>query len=94
MKMFDSQSSQASGAGIEMIVEGMRGFSELNNLKNKLSAVQGVESVEVLSFESGTATIDVTFKGNAMELASAMESGGMKLKIQKLEATRIKASYR
>ena len=53
-----------------------------------------VDNVEVLDFEGGDATIDITFKGNAMEFASVMEANGVKLKIQKLEATRIKAEHR
>lgn len=91
--MFARKSPSASGAGIEMIVQGIRGFSQLNGLKTQLSRVPGVQDVEVLNFEGGSATIDVTFKGNAMELAAAMEGNGVKLKINKLEATRIKAAF-
>ncbi|MBM4139872.1 MAG: hypothetical protein FJ242_00030 [Nitrospira sp.] len=94
VKMFETASLSVSGAGIEMIVEGIKGFSALNTLKKKLTSVQGVDDVEVLNFEGGIATIDVSFKGNAMEFASAMEDSGIKLKIKKLEATRIKAEYR
>lgn len=94
VKMFASKSPAASGVGIEMIVDGIKGFSALNGLKRKLSSIQGVDHVEVLNFEGGAATIDITFKGNAMEFAAAMEENGIKLKIQKLEATRIKAEYK
>ena len=94
VNMFAKKSSSASGSGIELIVQGIKGFSQLNSLKNSLSRMPGVDNVEVLNFESGDATIDITFKGNAMEFASVLEANGVKLKIQKLEATRIKADYR
>ena len=92
--MFAKKSSSSSGSGIELIVQGIKGFSQLNSLKSSLGRMPGVENVEVLNFEGGDATIDITFKGNAMEFASVMEANGVKLKIQKLEATRIKADYR
>ncbi len=94
VKMFARSSPGVSGAGIEMMVENISSFSKLNRLKRKLSGMEGVESLEVLNFDGGTATIDITFRGNAMEFAATMEDNGINLKINKLEATRIKAEYR
>ncbi len=94
VKIFESKSASTSGAGIEMLVDGIKGFSALSALKKQLSSIQGVSNVEVLNFQGGIATIDITFRGNAMEFAGIMEENGVRLKINKFEATRIKATAR
>jgi len=81
------------GASVQIVLNPIAGFDELNRAVEAVRALDGIQSVITRSFIGGEAILDVDLRhGNATTLASQMEAGRVAFEIKEVAADRIQAA--